>query len=270
MKLLLVTGTHPRHLYVNKELLKHFEEVLVIILESEEILPATPKVASTEDQHLFKLHFSKRLENELQFFGDLCAEKIFEHQNKIYVKRDDLNSARISQIVSDWSADFAFIFGSPIIKEPLIGILPKFSINLHLGLSPWFRGSATLFWPFYLLMPQYAGVTFHYICHEVDAGPIVHQSVPTLEYGDSLHSVACKCVMSAAIDINDLVKFWKQHACLPSISQTANGKLWMLKDFMPSHLRIIYDLYDDQMVDKYLNKQLPNNIPKLIKLGNRD
>ena len=45
--------------------------------------------------------------------------------------------------------------------DPTFAVLPKEKINLHLGLSPWFKGSVTLFWPFYHLMPQFCGSTFH-------------------------------------------------------------------------------------------------------------
>ena len=35
-------------------------------------------------------------------------------------------------------------------------IVQKKNLNLHLGLSPWYKGSATLFWPFYFLQPNYS------------------------------------------------------------------------------------------------------------------
>ena len=36
----------------------------------------------------------------------------------------------------------------------------KLTINIHLGLSPWYRGSATLFWPSYNLEPRKTELLF--------------------------------------------------------------------------------------------------------------
>ena len=39
MKLVLFTGNHPRHLFVNKEVVKYFDEALLIVMDREEVLP---------------------------------------------------------------------------------------------------------------------------------------------------------------------------------------------------------------------------------------
>ena len=87
------------------------------------------------------------------------------------------------------SPDFCFIFGTNIISEFITDSMHKMSINLHLGLSPWYRGSATLFWPFYNLQPHWAGATLHKIVSEPDAGDILHHVMPKLEEGDTIHDV---------------------------------------------------------------------------------
>ena len=88
--------------------------------------------------------------------------------------------------VKQFNADFCFIFGANLILDPVIENLPQNKINLHLGLSPWYKGAATLYWPFYNLKPQFCGVTFHQITKDADAGEIIHQCVPKLEYGDKI------------------------------------------------------------------------------------
>ena len=42
MKLLLFSGTHSRHLFVNREVLKYFDEALIIVMERESVLPQAP------------------------------------------------------------------------------------------------------------------------------------------------------------------------------------------------------------------------------------
>ena len=59
MKLVLFSGDHPRHLFVNRELLKHFDETLVIVMQREEVLPKPPDDLSEHDKRLFEIHFKK-------------------------------------------------------------------------------------------------------------------------------------------------------------------------------------------------------------------
>ena len=74
---------------------------------------------------------------------------------------------------------------------------------MHLGLSPRYRGSATLFWPFYFLEPQYCGITFHYLLDEPDAGDIIHQTLADLELNDEIFDVAWKLIIKATKEIID-------------------------------------------------------------------
>ena len=57
MKLLLFSGSHSRHIFVNLEVLKHCDEALCLIIEREEVEPAPPKDISDKDKCLFIKHF---------------------------------------------------------------------------------------------------------------------------------------------------------------------------------------------------------------------
>ena len=264
MKLVLFSGTHPRHLFVNQQIIKHFDDVLVVIMQRESLSPQAPDYVAEHDRRLFDFHFNKRAEVERHSYGDLHHEMVFKECRTLYVSPDQLNSPKITKNVSDFNADIAFIFGVDLIKGPLLEILPENKINLHLGLSPWYKGAATLFWPFYFLQPQYSGVTFHQISIGADAGAIVHQAVPELTAGDGIHTVGAKCVLQAADDVNIILNIWKQTGFVPQSLQKNSGKLWLERDFKASHLRVIYDLYNDRIVDEFLGGNLDQNRPKLV------
>ena len=68
-----------------------------------------------------------------------------------------------------------------------------------MGLIPYYKGSITMFWPFYFLEPNMAGTTFHIIDKYVDTGEILHNNTPNLERGDGLHDVASKAIFDAAV-----------------------------------------------------------------------
>ena len=48
------------------------------------------------------------------------------------------------------------------------------------------------------------------------------------------------------------------------VKQKGNGKLYRADDFKPQHLRMIYDIYDNRIVDDYLDNKLPGRKPSLI------
>ena len=166
-------------------------------------------------------------------------------------------------MIKDFEPDFCFIFGVDLILSPTIDVLPKDKVNLHLGLSPWYKGGATLFWPFYHLAPQFCGSTFHNISKEADAGDIIHQCVPKLEIGDGIHDVGVKCVLKAAEDLPLMFDYWKRKRCFKKKEQKTSGRNWRGVDFHAYQLRVIYDLFDNKIVDKYLNGELDQRKPDL-------
>jgi len=156
--------------------------------------------------------------------------------------------------------DLVLVFGCGMIRPPLYHVLPSATINLHLGLSPRYRGAATLFWPFYFLEPAFAGATFHRITQEPDAGDIIHQVIPTLSTTDGIHDVACKVVIDAAEAMVRLLGMdaWK------SRPQHATGKCFLASDFQPAHLRLVYDTWDDQIVRAYMEGEIEQRKPRIF------
>ncbi len=226
-------------------------------------MPNVPSDIPDIDQRNFERHFSDRHVIELNAYGQLQPENIFSNIPVHKCQSDNLNSDAVADFVQDFDADMAFIFGTDLIKDPVLSVLPEIRINLHLGLSPWYRGSATLFWPFYFLQPQFAGATFHQILPEADAGGILHQTVPKLQSGDGIHDVGAKTVIEAKKDLRKLLEGYGE-AGWSFKEQKSSGRLFLTRDFQPAHLRIIYNAYNNDIVSHYLDGQLEKRTPKLI------
>ncbi len=273
MKVILFTGTHSRHLFVHEHLLRNFEVCGVVMMQRETEVPtnevkgSTNKISywSEHDQLLYKRHFDKRKEVETAAYGELSVDDYDFGCEVLRITPEELNTEKVASFVKRKDADLCFIFGVNIIKDPVAKSLPKWKINMHLGLSPWYRGSATLFWPFYNLQPQYAGSTFHLIVDEPDAGDILHQVCPTLQRGDGIHDVGSKVVIDSARDAVHLLSALERGKIQPPQKQKSSGKNFLIRDFEPQHLRLIYDLFDDRIVDYWIDGKLGNRIPKLVK-----
>jgi len=263
VKLLLFSGTHPRHLFINSEIIKHFDETFIVVMQREELIPSPPLNTTQEDKVNFIRHFQNRYEKEKEAYGELSYESVFKSHEKIIVKPVDLNSTKVLNKVKEFKADICMIFGVNLILDPVLSELPKNKINIHLGLSPWYKGGATLFWPFYYLQPNHAGVTIHQITKSADQGEIIHQFIPKLEIGDTIHDVGVKCVLKTKDEIIKVINHFKTYGLFNGVLQKTSGRVWVGKDFNPSHLRVIYNLFNDDIVDRYLNKELGHSDPKL-------
>ena len=265
MKLLLFSGNHPRHLYVHQKILESLPVAGAVCMERESVMPTPPLEIPERDRKNFDLHFNERLSVESRFYGNVTPGDTFKSVDPLFVGPKTLNSTTVVEYVKKIGPDVVFIFGCDLILGDVLRALPKESVNLHLGLSPWYKGSATLFWPFYNMEPQFAGSTFHYIVEEADAGEVIHQSVPDLDKKDGIHDVAAKAVLKAAEEAVKLLKIRRETGSFgQSVAQKTIGRLYLTNQFRPEHLRAIYDLFDNKLVEQYLSGNLTKRKPKLI------
>ena len=86
-----------------------------------------------------------------------------------------MNAPKVLNAVKNLAPDVVVVYGTSLIKRALLSVMPKYVINLHAGLSPYYRGAATLYWPIYFMEPQNLGYTFHLIDLKIDHGDILHQ-----------------------------------------------------------------------------------------------
>ena len=62
---------------------------------------------------------------------------------------------------------------------------------------------------------------------------------------------------------------WKSEKGFKGVLQKTSGRNWRGVDFHASQLRVIYDLYQDKIVDSYLSGALSSRNPKLISCINQ-
>jgi len=261
MKVLWIGGDHPRHLYYINTIHRVFPLSGAIVEQRENLIPQPEPGLAPQDRDNFIRHFANRAEAEERFFGDQTRPDCPTH----LVGRAGLNSRESAEFLASIAPDVVLIFGSGLVKDPLFSSLPPQTLNLHLGLSPRYRGAATLFWPFYFMEPPYAGTTFHYIVSEPDAGDVVHQVVPKLDPSDKIHDVACKAVAESAQAALGLMRILEEKGHWERHRQRGTGRNFLASDFKPEHLRLIYNVFDDDMVRQYVEGMLTSRAPKLIR-----
>jgi folate-dependent phosphoribosylglycinamide formyltransferase PurN len=224
------------------------------------------QVLNSSERMLLSNHFRLRYEKEVRVFG---KKKISDHISKrdiIEINDKNLNSKKIMKFIKKFNPDVCFLMGPNLLKSNMIKILPKKTFNIHLGLSPWYRGSATLFWPSYNLEPWKTGVTFRRLNNDADAGPIIHQSVAKLKKGMSLFDLSISAIKEGKKDLKKIISHILKKRKINSYNQKFYGKSYSSNSFRAVHLKVIYELFNDKVVDYFLKNKKTKSKMRLVKL----
>lgn len=260
MTTVFMTGSHPRHAAMARAVAAGGTLVGLVVEEREEHIPATPENLAPDLARLFRLHFERRSFAEQRFFE---SSSNFPDVPTMRVTRDELNGDGVRGWLKHRSPDLLLSYGVHLLSPEILGLAKRAAWNIHGGLSPWYRGVATHFWPSYLLQPQYTGMTVHETIASVDAGAIIHQSAAQLIEGDGLHDLACRAVRSLTVDIARLIERFHSNEPIERKPQKTSGRIWRSSDWRPDHLRLVYQCFDDAIIDRYLEGYFQQQDPAL-------
>lgn len=81
---------------------------------------------------------------------------------------------------------------------------------------------------------------------------------------DTLHMVAGRTVQFYTKKLVSFLQELDYNHLPQGIVQKSSGKVWMSNDWRPEHLRLIYDFYQDNIVNLTINGELKGRKPKLF------
>ena len=262
MKLALLTGHSPRHNFLASYLSNICDEMLVVS-ETGGLNPAIAGSHGNFDAELVRW-FEDRFEAECDAFPargfPSGAVKVLN------VLPNELNGRYVFEVVKEFNPDLVLVFGTSLIKGPLLSTNWKI-VNLHLGISPYYNGAGTNWWPMFNQEFDLVGGTIHFIDEGVDTGPIICHVRATLIEDMSPHDIgnatifACfrklrdLCPLLAAADIEP-VKQW-------SVKQRP---VYKMRDFNAIDLLKFKKDFENGSLKTYLLKREPKNY-KLVNIN---
>lgn len=261
MKIVFITGNHPRHAYMARAIASTGLLDTVIIEQRENFKLSVPNNIPDDLKLLFTHHFNERDRIEGVFFDKIDWPEV----NLVNIAIEQLNSSKIRSLLTQVKPDLLLTYGCHMLDDETLKCVQGEKWNCHGGLSPWYRGATTHFWPSYMLEPQMTGMTVHELTSALDAGDVVHQCVPDLIRGDSLHMLAARAVKKLGEELPILINLLSEKGQIVKKHHTTQGALWPAAKWRPEHLRVIYQLYSDKIVDKYLDGEFINKQPILYR-----
>ncbi len=174
MRITLFTRNRPRHIALI-ETLAGIGELYAVVETAATTVPGTQ--ANTRADETLQRYSARVSEAEAKLFGGprFLPSNVHVH----VVEGGGLRSLDRHALAPALESDVYVVFGSSFITGELADYLvSRRAINLHMGVSPYYRGSACNFWALHDDRPDLVGGTIHLLSHGLDSGPILFHALP--------------------------------------------------------------------------------------------
>lgn len=249
-RIVILTGGELRHRYFRLRLTAdtRFQTVLAVCEGTEKGLGARTE-ADPDASMLQRQHVAARARAEEDFFAETVGG-LPDVGPVLPIAKGALNNAEVVARVLAADPDLLVCFGTSLVRGPLLEQFAGRFLNVHLGLSPWYRGSGTNIWPLIEGRAHMVGATFMQIDAGIDTGPILHQIRAELALGDSPHSIGNRLIRQMTATYADLIANFDRLE-LPRAPKK-EGKLYRNADFDAAACRALYDSFAGGLIERAL------------------
>lgn len=250
MRAILLTSTFQRHVFVANTVAETCD--LVGVWQEEKSFRPERYASNAGDEEVIARHFAERDGSEARYFAGHEAVRLGSSSVHRIVPAGACNAAAEVERMIAARPDIVLVFGTGILREPFLSAFEGRIINIHLGLSPYYRGAGTNFWPLVNRAPEYVGATIHYLDAGIDTGAILAHVRPQIERADDPHDLGNKTIVAAA---EALLRAAHAHVngIARAVPQWAAGRLYQRKDFCADAVRTLYRNFETSMIDEYLS-----------------
>ncbi len=259
LSILILCGGSPRHLYVANKLCKAGRPV-AIVQETGSHWTLGKILKLLKPANFFRkiwrwIRDRKRYsgnKEETFFFGDQPAKL---DRPDLVVNVPHINHPDVVKLAEKSQPDVIAVFGTSLIKGPLLKMGKYGIVNLHGGLSPHYRGADCTFWALYNGEPDQVGCTLHFINEGIDTGNLIAHISPEVKPNDDELTLFWRAVKESA------------EAYIETLNRLANGeKLGQTQ----KEKGTLYQVKDrDWQHEKKLDTMLRNGLLDNINLSHR-
>ena len=245
MKITLFTSNKNRHNYLIN-LLSEVSDELCVIQECGTIFPGILP-GHYQTSPIMKKYFENVNNAQSRLFGNSYVNNKKKNIKILTMLSGDLNQCSMNLLSDFLKSDVYVVFGSSYIKGELLNFLiNQKAINIHAGISPYYRGTDCNFWALFDDNPHLVGATIHLLSEGLDSGPMLYHAMSNIkmnpfEYSMStiksaFHSIAERIKDSSIFKIKPLVQDKKKEVRYSKKSE-----------------------FNEEIVEKYFKKKIDLN-----------
>lgn len=241
ISVVVLTSRGPRHSYFVRELARNFSVRGVVVDDRYHKKDRLWEFLRTNNWNPFRVARSLDLKRRLRpyekrdrlieekFFSPVPNTGEFPEEIPVRMSRDPNGEETVAWVLG-LQPDVLAVFGTRLIQEPLLALARCGALNLHTGLSPFYRGGQCTFWCLYEGDLKHLGVTVHHLSPKIDGGDIVYTSQPEVEPQDTVRRLECKLVRLGTARMIQAIRELAEGTAPRSVQQE-KGKLYLSRMF---------------------------------------
>jgi phosphoribosylglycinamide formyltransferase-1 len=252
-RVIIITADELRHNYFIQKV-STFKNIKLLysLCEKKNTREGYNIIKKNKKNNILVKHFLDREKSEKKFFHNFIKKKI-KHKKILINKSEFNNNKKIISKIKKSNPDIIISYGCSIIKGQLLKLYQKKIINIHLGLSPYYRGSGTNFWPFVTKKLQLIGATFMIIDSGIDTGPILFQLRARIYARDKIHDVGNRLIMDMTEKTEEIINNFPY--IKPEKNYKTSIRTFKKKDFSENELILAKNNIKKNLIEKYLKNK---------------
>ena len=185
MNITLITSDQIRHNYL-VNLLSNIATKLNVIQEKKK-----KKLNQNKISNLMKNYFLKVDDAQKKVFGNAAIDKKNKNIKLLSLENKELEKCSLNSLSDFLNSDIFIVFGSSFIKKDLVNFLIDHkALNIHLGISPYYRGTDCNFWALFDNNPHLVGATIHLLSKGLDSGPILYHALSEIKEDPFIYTMS--------------------------------------------------------------------------------
>ena len=253
-RIVILTGAELRHTFF-RLFLAQSEGIEVVRSYCEGTQKSlASQVEETGENDARRSHVALRQQSEEDFFS-LYVENTRDDSRPVFLPKGEVNAPHHGQEIIDSQPDLLVAYGCSLIRDPLLSSFRGRFLNVHLGLSPYYRGVGTNFWPLVNREPEFVGATFMHLDAGVDTGEVIHQMRPRIFAGDSPSSIGNRLIRDMARVYRDIVLRFDELKRMPQLPPPAQARVYRRRDFSADAVGTLYANFRGELISQYLGEE---------------
>ena len=248
MKVTLFTSNNRRHNYFVNLLSTICDELWVV--QEHKNLSIEKNFSGTSESENIITYFEYVKEAEKKIFEKEYLNNNIKNIKTLSILYGELNNLSLSSLNNFLKSDIYIVFGSSYIKGNLVDFLVSHkAINIHAGVSPFYRGSDCNFWALCDDNPHLVGSTIHFLSKGLDSGAILYHAMSHLKTNPFEYTMS---TVKAAF-----------HSITEKIADMSIFKINPIIQDKQKEIRYSKKIdFKDEIVKEYLKKKINLNIKK--------
>lgn len=242
MRLACLVRTRPHHMYfVNRVHKRH--PLSLIVVERRPVRARLPRMLRNgghrELWRIFANRYVFQRKKRALLFSRFGADWTGLPEDVPQLIVEDVNDVAVRERLVALRPDVLLDHGTSIVRGPVVSTA-SLALNLHWGLSPYYRGVRCTEWALINCDPYNVGVTIHCMTDRIDGGGIIAQRRVTVAAKDDIESINHRLTVAGTallIEILDRIRAGGQ--LVVHKQQGGCGFLYLKKHFTPGLQREI-------------------------------